>query len=114
MLPVTQFPRLGPWLVLGGLIFVQAAAAQTPLREREPNPAATGAQERAAGIAPTPGAARREAQAEDQIYRQLLGQNPNAPSAATPPPPMNTPGQDARATDQILRELTAPSPGATR
>ncbi|MBX9751793.1 MAG: hypothetical protein K5Q68_19545 [Roseococcus sp.] len=69
-------------------------------------------------------AQNREAQGEGQIYRELLGQNPNAPGRATPPPasatpgqdarvtpppPSGTPGQDARATDQILRELTPPS-----
>ena len=50
----------------------------------------------------------------DQIYRELLRQNPNAPGAATPPPPSRTPGQDARATDQIFRELMGQNPAPSR
>ena len=62
----------------------------------------------------TPGLAQnRETQAEDQIYRQLLGQNPNAPGRATPPPASATPGQDARATDQIFQQLMGQNPNSS-
>lgn len=109
--------RLVPVLILGGLLSAAGALAQslpTPPSEREPNPADVRARERAAGVAPGSSAQSREAQAEDQIYRELLGQNPNAPGAARPPAPARTPGQDARATDQIFRELMTPTPAPSR
>lgn len=101
-------------LAMLGLLAAGAAAQTlpTPPAEREPNPGVVRQEERALGIAPTPEQQRREAQTTDQLFRELTGRNPNAPSDATPPPPSRTPGQDARATDQLYRELLGRNPNA--
>lgn len=113
---LTRDPRrtARAWLaalaVSGGI--AGAVAQGVPADEREPNPAAVGAAERAAGDAPNSAERRREAQTTDQIYRELTGQNPNAPDRATLPPAYGTPGQDARTEDQLYRELTGQNPNA--
>jgi hypothetical protein len=57
-------------------------------------------------------AQQNQGQAVDQIYRELMGQSPNAPGTL-PPPAMNaTPGQDARREAQIFREETGRSQNA--
>ena len=91
-----------------------AAMAQAPLptppAEREPNAAAVREAERAAGVAPGAATRAQEAETTDQLYRELTGQNPNAPVAApTAPPP---PPQEARTEDRLYRELTGQSPNA--
>ena len=53
-----------------------------------------------------------EAQATDQIYRELMGQSPNAPGTLPPPTTSATPGQDARREQQIFREETGRSQSA--
>jgi hypothetical protein len=53
-----------------------------------------------------------QAQATDQIYRDLMGRSPNAPGTLPPPPVNATPGQDARREQQIFREETGRSPNA--
>lgn len=71
-----------PWaasLLLAATLLAGAAQAQTP-----------------------PG----QAQATDQIYRELMGRSPNAPGTLPPPALNATPGQDARNEAQIFREET--------
>ena len=100
------------WMAaLAALIATGAAAQGVPADEREPNPSAVGAAERAAGDAPNAATARRDAEVTNQLYRELTGQNPNAPSSATPPL-YGTPGQDARTEQQLYRDLTGQSPNA--
>ncbi len=99
------------WMTaLAALLAAGAAAQGVPADEQEPNPATVGAAERAAGDAPSAAEARRDAQVTDQLYRELTGQNPNAPSPATPPPLYGTPGQDARTEQQLYRDLTGQNP----
>jgi len=98
-------------IVVSGSI-TGAMAQGVPADEREPNPAAVGAAERAAGDAPSGTQQRRAAETTDQIYRELTGQNPNAPDRATVPPAYGTPGQDARAEERLYRELTGQNPDA--
>ncbi len=98
--------------LLAGLAAASAQTLPTPSAEREPNPAAVQREERAMGIAPTPQQQRREAAAENQLFRELTGQNPKAPGSAAPPAPLHTPSQDAQATEQLLRQLLPPgTPG---
>lgn len=55
---------------------------------------------------------RGEAQATDQIYRELMGRSPNAPGVLPPPSLNATPGQDARREAEIFREETGRSQSA--
>lgn len=90
MLLETPIPGLKPMLLLGALLLDPAALAQNP-----------------------PSVTRQEAQTEDQIYRQLLGQNPNAPTAAPAAP--SSPGRqrrEAQAEDQIYQQLLGQNPNA--
>jgi len=95
-------------LALSGAV----AAQGIPADEREPNPGAVRAEERADGDAPSAGEARRDAQVTDQLYRELTGQNPNAAPDVAPPAPMQSPAQDAREENQLYRELTGQNPNA--
>lgn len=103
-----------PHAVLLSCLLSGAAVAQaprpTPPAEREPNAAAVREAERAAGVAPDAATRAQEGRTTDQIFRELTGQNPNAPVAApTAPPP---PPQEARTEDRLYRELTGQSPNA--
>ncbi|BDG72476.1 hypothetical protein Rmf_24050 [Roseomonas fluvialis] len=86
-----------------------AAQMPTPRAEREPSAGAVREAERAAGVAPSAAEQARDARTEDQLYRELTGQNPN-----TPPPPGPLPGlrqgPQTPAVEQIYRELTPPAP----
>ncbi|MBW6397438.1 hypothetical protein KPL78_06240 [Roseomonas sp. HJA6] len=106
--------RRPAWMAgLAALALSGAVAAQgIPADEREPNPAAVGAAERADGDAPSAAEARRDARVTDQLYRELTGQNPNATPDMPPPGPMQSPAQDAREENQLYRELTGQNPNA--
>ncbi len=70
-------------LLLAAACGIAPALAQplpTPRSEREPNPAVVQQRERAAGIAPGEAQQRQEDQTLNQVFRDLTGQNPNAPS----------------------------------
>lgn len=100
---------------LAGMIALAAAgvsAQGVPANEREPNPAAVGAAERAAGNAPSAATERRDAEVTNRLYRELTGQNPNAPTSASPPPVYQSPSQDAREENRLYRDLTGQSPNA--
>jgi hypothetical protein len=53
-----------------------------------------------------------QAQATDQIYRELMGRSPNAPGNLPPPALNATPGQDAQREAQIFREESGRSQNA--
>lgn len=74
-------------LTLGGTLLTCGASAQT-----------------------SPGSERAQSQAVDQIFRDLMGQSPNAPGTLPPPATSQTPGQDARNEAQIFREMTGRNP----
>jgi hypothetical protein len=86
MLTVTR-PGAGRLLLLTVTLLAGAAEAQTPPRQNQ-------------------------GQAVDQIYRELMGQSPNAPGTLPPPALNATPGQDARREAEIFREETGRSQSA--
>jgi hypothetical protein len=92
-----------------------AAAAQAPLptppAEREPNAAAVREAERAAGVAPGAATRAQDGQTTDRLFRELTGQNPNAPPPNTPLPGL-LPGSQAQQVDQLYREETGRNPNA--
>ncbi|MBS7789121.1 hypothetical protein KTR66_03890 [Roseococcus sp. SDR] len=57
-------------------------------------------------------AQQNQGQAVDQIYRELMGQSPNAPGTLPPPSLNATPGQDARREAELFREETGRSQSA--
>lgn len=97
-----------------GIAPAMAQTLPTPRSEREPNPAAVQQRERALGIAPGQAQQRQDDQTLNHVFRDLTGQNPNAPASAAPPPPGNTPAQDARTENRLYRDLTGQSPATSR